>query len=66
VIPLPRLGDYSDGIERINIELSIHNKLNLLDALEVFMQGDLPLQADEEGNADAEMVKTKQVMSCAC
>jgi FAD/FMN-containing dehydrogenase len=22
VIPLPRLGDYSDGIERINIELS--------------------------------------------
>jgi FAD/FMN-containing dehydrogenase len=23
VIPLPRLGDYSDGVERINIELSI-------------------------------------------
>ena len=30
VIPLPRLGDYSDGIERINIELSITNKLKLL------------------------------------
>jgi FAD/FMN-containing dehydrogenase len=27
VIPLPRLGDYSDGVERINIELSINNKL---------------------------------------
>ncbi|HQT27020.1 MAG TPA: FAD-binding oxidoreductase, partial [Burkholderiales bacterium] len=27
VIPLDRLGDYSDGIERINIELSIKNKL---------------------------------------
>lgn len=63
VIPLPRLGDYSDGIERINIELSINNKLKLLSALEVFMQGDLPLQPDEDGNADAEMVKTKQVMA---
>jgi len=63
VIPLPRLGDYSDGIERINIEFSINNKLKLLDALEVCMQGELPLQPDEDGNADAEMVKTKQVMS---
>lgn len=63
VIPLPRLGDYSDGIERINIELSINNKLKLLDALEAFMQGDLPLQPDEDGNADAEMVKTKQTMA---
>ena len=33
VIPLERLGDYSDGIERINIELSIGNKLKLADAL---------------------------------
>jgi FAD/FMN-containing dehydrogenase len=32
VIPLERLGDYSDGIERINIELSIRNKLRILDA----------------------------------
>ena len=34
VIPLDRLGDYTDGIERINIELSIGNKLALCDALE--------------------------------
>jgi FAD/FMN-containing dehydrogenase len=27
VIPLPRMGEYCDGIERINIELSIANKL---------------------------------------
>ena len=60
---MPRLGEYSDGIERINIELSIHNKLKLVDALEVFMQGELPLQTDEDGNADAEMVKSKQVMA---
>ena len=33
VIPLERLGDYSEAIERLNIELSIQNKLELLDAL---------------------------------
>ena len=32
VIPLPRMGDYCDGIERINIELSPRNKLELCDA----------------------------------
>jgi FAD/FMN-containing dehydrogenase/Fe-S oxidoreductase len=65
VIPLPRLGDYSDGIERINIDLSIKNKLKLIEALKVFMQGELPLQADEDGNADLNMVKTKQTMALA-
>jgi FAD/FMN-containing dehydrogenase len=34
VIPLPRMGEYTDGIERINIELSTRNKLRLLDALD--------------------------------
>ena len=34
VIPLERLGEYTDAIERINIELSIGNKLQLLDSLE--------------------------------
>ena len=34
VIPLERLGEYTDAIERINIELSIRNKLDLLVALE--------------------------------
>ena len=33
VIPLDRLGDYTDGIERINIELSLHNKIALTDRL---------------------------------
>ncbi len=33
VIPLERLGEYTDEIERINIELSIENKLELADAL---------------------------------
>jgi FAD/FMN-containing dehydrogenase/Fe-S oxidoreductase len=63
VIPLPRLGDYSDGIERINIELSINNKLKLLDALEHFVEGELPLQADEDGIADQDRVKSKQALA---
>ncbi|MDG1096322.1 MAG: DUF3683 domain-containing protein [Methylophilaceae bacterium] len=63
VIPLPQLGEYSDGIERINIELSINNKLKLIDALEHFLEGDLPLQSDEDGNTDPEGVKSKQVLA---
>ena len=43
VIPLERLADYTDGIERINIELSMDNKLALLDALEDYFKGPLPL-----------------------
>lgn len=62
VIPLPKLGEYSDGVERINIELSINNKLKLLDALEAFMQNDLPIQADEDGNSNVEMTRTKQAV----
>ena len=55
VIPLPRMGDYCDGIERINIELSLHNKLKLLDGLDKFFAGELPLyyQDDKQlGNAE--------------
>jgi FAD/FMN-containing dehydrogenase/heterodisulfide reductase subunit C len=49
VIPLERLGDYSEGIKRINIELSIANKLALLDALDEYFAGSLPLcQHDEK------------------
>ena len=55
VIPLPRMGDYCDGIERINIELSIRNKLRLCDALEEFLRGELPLHAGDT-NLDAEVL----------
>ena len=48
VIPLGRLGDYSDGIERINIELSLKNKIRLLDAMEEFFQGELPVHQEAE------------------
>ncbi|MEW5943668.1 MAG: DUF3683 domain-containing protein [Pseudomonadota bacterium] len=60
VIPLERLADYSDGIERINIELSIKNKLKLLDGLEEFLRGELPLFQDEETQADPELTASRR------
>ncbi|MDQ1362624.1 MAG: hypothetical protein QG652_484, partial [Pseudomonadota bacterium] len=38
VIPLHRLAEYSEGIERINIEQSIFNKLKMLDGIEECLQ----------------------------
>jgi FAD/FMN-containing dehydrogenase/Fe-S oxidoreductase len=48
VIPLPRMGDYCDGIERINVELSLSNKLQLCDALAELLAGDLPVRFYED------------------
>ncbi|MBU3612362.1 FAD/FMN-binding oxidoreductase [Polynucleobacter sp. MG-27-Goln-C1] len=49
VIPLPRMGEYTNGIERINIELSLKNKLQVLDALEAFLKKSaLPLGKNDE------------------
>ncbi|MDP1538215.1 MAG: DUF3683 domain-containing protein, partial [Burkholderiales bacterium] len=48
VIPLPRMGDYCDGVERINIELSLRNKLALLDALDDFFACELPLYYQDD------------------
>ncbi|MCP4043751.1 MAG: DUF3683 domain-containing protein, partial [Gammaproteobacteria bacterium] len=42
VIPLERLGDYNDGLERINIEQSILNKLRIIDAVLEYLDGELP------------------------
>jgi FAD/FMN-containing dehydrogenase/Fe-S oxidoreductase len=62
VIPLPRMGEYTEGIERINIELSLQNKLALVDALEAFfMKGNLPLgKSDDAGEiASAELLEDR-------
>lgn len=56
VIPLERLGDYSDGIERINIELSIRNKLRILEAVDAVLAGELPVAAPEPGVSVAEVL----------
>ena len=41
VIPLDKLAEYSETIERINIELSTQNKLRMIDAAIEFLEGDL-------------------------
>ncbi|MBE7369445.1 DUF3683 domain-containing protein [Ramlibacter pallidus] len=49
VIPLPRMAEYTDGIERINIELSLRNKIQLADELEAFFErGRLPLGKQDD------------------
>ncbi|MDB5751181.1 MAG: Alkylglycerone-phosphate synthase (Alkyldihydroxyacetonephosphate synthase)-like protein, partial [Ramlibacter sp.] len=49
VIPLPRMAEYTDGIERINIELSLRNKIALADELEAFFaRGRLPLGKQDD------------------
>jgi FAD/FMN-containing dehydrogenase/Fe-S oxidoreductase len=52
VIPLERLGEYTDGIERINIEFSIANKLKLIEALREFFSGELPTHPDAKVDRD--------------
>lgn len=51
VIPLERMGEYTNGIERINVELSLRNKLELVDALEAFFaRSPLPLGKTDDAN----------------
>jgi FAD/FMN-containing dehydrogenase/Fe-S oxidoreductase len=62
VIPLPRMGEYTDGIERINIELSLRNKLELVEALTTFFRkSPLPLgkSDDAEEIASAELIEDR-------
>ncbi|WP_044410013.1 DUF3683 domain-containing protein [Thiomicrospira microaerophila] len=41
VIPLPRLNEYNEGIERINIEMSMQNKIEIIDALEDYFKAEI-------------------------
>lgn len=49
VIPLGRMGEYTDAIERLNIELSTRNKLQLLDALDAYLTQPLPRKRGDDG-----------------
>jgi FAD/FMN-containing dehydrogenase/Fe-S oxidoreductase len=69
VIPLPRMAEYTDGIERINIELSLRNKLALCDALqEFFARGNLPLGKSDDASEipSAEMLEDRVAQALAC
>ena len=52
VIPLPRMGEYTDAIERINIELSIENKLELLAELDNHLASPFPLGKTDDVELD--------------
>ena len=54
VIPLNRMGEYTDGIERINIELSIRNKLQLVEQLRgFFAAGNLPVGKSDDASGES-------------
>src|SRR6185369_16053512 len=68
VIPLPRMAEYTDGIERINIELSLANKIKLADELEAFFaRGRLPLgkQDDASEIPSAELLEDRVAQALA-
>jgi len=72
VIPLPRMAEYTDGIERINIELSLQNKIKLCDALEDFfkqgqLKGNLPLSKhdDAAGMTSSELLEDRVAQALA-
>ena len=59
VIPLERLADYSRGIERINVEQSIRNKLRIMDAVQDYLSGPMPELRrieDYEESAEADAI----------
>lgn len=62
VIPLPRMGEYTEGIERINIELSLRNKIRLADELLAFFtRGQIPLGKGDDASeiASAELLEDR-------
>jgi len=60
VIPLERLGEYTDAIERINIEFSIRNKLAILDALEAYLTG--APRVGKTGDVDTDRLSAEEVL----
>ncbi|UQB41809.1 DUF3683 domain-containing protein [Thiomicrospira microaerophila] len=54
VIPLPRLNEYNEGIERINIEMSLQNKVEIIDALEAYFNGEIKEYTLEDDFEDSQ------------
>jgi FAD/FMN-containing dehydrogenase/Fe-S oxidoreductase len=68
VIPLPRMAEYTDGIERINIELSLANKIRLADELEAFFERrSLPLGRHDDASEipSAELLEDRVAQALA-
>ena len=68
VIPLERMGEYTLGIERINIELSLRNKIALTDQLErFFADSALPLGKTDDASEipSAELLEDRVAQALA-
>jgi FAD/FMN-containing dehydrogenase/Fe-S oxidoreductase len=61
VIPLNRMGEYTDGIERINIELSIKNKLQLVRELHAWLASG-NLEVTKADDATGEGVSKEEIL----
>ncbi len=60
VIPLERLADYSRGIERINIEQSIANKLEILEQFDQLLEERTPAEGEGE---DDDIARNKYLLA---
>ncbi len=59
VIPLPRLAEYNRGIECININQAITNKITICDAITLYIDNNLKDDAEDNsytGSAEAEQI----------
>lgn len=64
VIPLKNLNEYNVEIERINIEKSIENKIEILDALEDYFKGEIPeYQREDESGTEGVSFKFETKVS---
>jgi len=64
VIPLEQLANYSEFIERINIELSTHNKLRMIDAVLAFLSdnlADAPHLPQYEASKEADTILNNKI-----
>ncbi len=64
VIPLPRLADYNRGIERINIEQSINNKIQICSALLDYLNGSMDEARQFEDYDNSE--ESQQIINHKC
>ena len=67
VIPLPRMAEYTDAIERLNIELSTRNKLRLTAELESFLESKArggEADASDEETPGEEAMEQRLVEAC--
>jgi len=63
VIPLPRLAEYNEGIECINIRLSLDNKLAMADAVITMLDSKTPLlppDPDSENSNEGDAIITSK------